>query len=106
MCNDFVKNIIDVYKPVKQYLKKWTESSSDFRIFKWLNLRENIRIDYNDVEKTVDYLKFERIIINNSKLFDQIINLNYFYKQQKPQFFELSCNEKITAFLLPIRVQS
>lgn len=99
MCNNFIDKTMSIYKDTEEYLEKWTQSLSELRTFNWLNFRYNVPVDYNLAEETVAYLKKKNVIIDESKLFDQIVNLNNFLSQQNCEFFKMSSNSKICSFL-------
>lgn len=95
-------NTNGVYRNVKLSKKKWTESLDEYRVFGWLQL-ENRNFCYDaQVEKTVQYLLDKNIHIDDSQLFNQIVNLKKFLGNQPNVFFEQSSSAKCFSEILKI----
>lgn len=98
ICEDFEARVGIVYKATLDYLRKWTKSYEEFRVFEWLNFKEKIEINYASVENTMIFLTNKNVSFDDSKAFDQFVNLKKFLKQQNSKFFEDLCVSKWCKF--------
>lgn len=77
--------------------------SSVFQIFQWLDFQRNVPFTYDSIEKSVKYLKEKGVVFDETKLFDQTMNLVRFIEQKQKEndlFFKECCNDKICQFFL------
>lgn len=97
-CDNFEEQVFNVYKKTEEYIQKWTKSRSELRVFEWLNFKAHQKVEYSSVEDCVIYLQTKNVCVDDSKLHDQVINLNEFLKTKENQFFQQSSSSKICAF--------
>ena len=62
------------------YLSSWLHGISEFSIFSWMLLTEPP--EWSVVENTLMWLKEKGILVNDSLLFDEIVHIQSFVKQQ------------------------
>ena len=55
------------------YLKMWTTPLEKYSVFSWMTLEKNP--EWQDVQKTVEYLKTKNVDINDTFLFNQITTM-------------------------------
>lgn len=99
-CDEFVDEIIDIYWETEDYLLKWTDSLSEFRIFKWMDFQKSRTFTYNNIEDTRHFLSVKNFSVDDTKLFDQVMNLKRFLesKLDDSEYFAKNCNDKICEF--------
>ena len=56
ICNDFLARVRIVYYKTLEYFKVWTESFFEFKIFRWLDLKKGVDLQYKNVEKFMLHL--------------------------------------------------
>lgn len=79
---------MDIYKKAQEYIEKWTKSLTDLRVFEWLNFKPQKKVEYSSIEDCIIYLQTKNVSVDDSKLHDQIINLNEFLKAKEGDFFQ------------------
>lgn len=105
-CNEFIESMLSVYEKSKEYLLKWSESLRILENFEWLNFKVGKKLEYKSIEETVKFLTSRNIQINDSKLFNQFVNLKNFLaskeketKDLKEAFFNQCSSAKMCDFL-------
>lgn len=68
-CNKFIESALSVYHAAEMYLTKWTKLLLEFQVFEWLNFKANHELDYEEVEKSVIFLKSKKVEIDDNKFF-------------------------------------
>jgi hypothetical protein len=76
----FDEGIDNYYKTSREYLKQWSNPLIKFLVFSWMNLTYSMK--WQDVEKTITYLKKKGIDITDS-CFEKILYLINFIDKQK-----------------------
>ena len=72
-----------------------------FRNFEFLNgltFEKKKELEYENIEKTISYLRTKNIFINDSIIFDQYVNLKNFLKEQDADFFKRDSSYKMAEF--------
>lgn len=59
ICDDFMVRVQIVYENTLNYLEKWAESFSEFKVFSWIDFEGHNDLQYESLEETVKYLKKE-----------------------------------------------
>lgn len=100
LCTNFVDKLMDIYKTTLEYLNTWTEVFTELRVFEWLDFKDGNAITYRQVEKCVEYLSSRNVSIDDSKLFDQYINLKNFIERKEgdTEFFRQNIKGKLCDF--------
>ncbi|XP_070515361.1 protein FAM200A-like [Cardiocondyla obscurior] len=92
--NECIKCCMDFYNKIKTYIENWIKPLNEFEKFDWMflpNLTENT--PWTVVENTVLFLQEKNIIINETKLLDEWINLKTFSKNLSKQDKLLTANQ-------------
>ncbi|XP_033222612.1 uncharacterized protein LOC117176470 [Belonocnema kinseyi] len=99
-CDEFVDEVINIYRETEDYLLKGTESISEFRIFKWIDFQKSRPFSYDDLEDTLKFLSAKNIFVDDTKLFDQAMDLKRFLesKRDDSEYFANNSNDKICEF--------
>ena len=97
-CDKFCTDVDKSYGRCLVYLEKWIKPMKEFDCFKWMALVE-IPI-WGDVEKCLLYLVDKGVEINDTKCFDQLINLKGFVEINKDDetFQDLLIHQKWTKY--------
>lgn len=75
--SDIIKSeFMNVYDRALEYLKNWMSSLEEFKNFKWMKLQD--KPTWNEIEKSIMYLRAKNVIIDDVLLFYQAANLNTF----------------------------
>lgn len=100
-CNKFIESMLSVYQQSNQYLLKWSESLRILKNFEWLDFKPGKKLNYESMERTVEFLASKNIVIDDSKLFNQFVNLKNFLasKDSKDEFFNKCSSAKMCDFL-------
>ena len=72
--------------------------SSVFQVFQWLDFQRNVPFTHDCIEKSVEYLHGKGVVFDETKLFNQTMNLARLIEQKQKKdnlFFNQCCNDKI-----------
>jgi len=84
----FDEEVDNYYKTAREYLQQWSNPLIKFEVFSWMDLTSSLQ--WQEVEKTITYLKEKGIDITDS-CFEEILYLKNFIDKQK---FDEDWNKK------------
>lgn len=92
----FKTELVSCYKKMGNYIKLWTKQFNEFFVFDWMEI--NVVPDWPSVEKSIIFINAfaPNFKINDTKCFDQYINLKNFVQSnlKDEKFLNLTTNEK------------
>ena len=99
--DDFLARVKIIYHSTIEYLEEWSEQYCELKVFRWIDFKLDIELDHDDVQKSAEFLFDKKIVIDDSKLFDQTVNLKNFLAEKKnedEEFFKQSASSKMCCF--------
>ena len=82
VCDDFEARVHIIYHSTIEYLEEYFE----LKVFKWMDFKQDDNLDHDDVQTCVESLFNKKVVVDDSKLFDQTLNLKNFLAEKKKQW--------------------